>query len=556
MNTKGSDREQQNVEQELRALKQRLDIVLDTVSDVFWTMDLDGRFTDVSSSVERLLGYTREEFLRKDLSELLTPECYANVRIVLERSSALARSGKLDRHRAGHLVLDEQHVRKNGSVVWTEVTNHFLFDEGGEPVGYVGVIRDVTERRRSGARIRALTEELEHRVFQRTEELRGKEEELRHAQKMEAVGRLAGGVAHDFNNLLAVIQSYATMLVEETSSPEETEESLREIIAATERGAELTKQLLAISLRQPLKPRHVDLNELVAQTHRVLARLLGEDIEVVVELESDMRRVLVDYQHMQQVLLNLAVNARDAMERGGRLTIRTASSTAENMPPGRFEAFDGGPFALLSVADTGSGMDPEVLSQIFDPFFTTKGRGKGTGLGLSTAYGIVKQSGGDISVRSRPGEGTVFDIYLPASMKAETSQREVPIVKPLPRRARTILLVEDEEPVRVVARRILERDGHRVLEAALPEVAIRLCEEHPGPIHLMLTDVVMPRMNGLQLSSLAVEVRPELKIVLMSGYADASQEELERSGKALTFISKPFTPEQLRKVVRAELALD
>jgi PAS domain S-box-containing protein len=538
--------------EELLAIQQRFQVMLETATDVFWGMDLDGQFTDVSSSVSQVLGYSPEEFLELGLSGVLTPKCYETVRALLDRSTELARSGRMDPERAGHLVLDQEHVHKNGSVVYTEVTNHFLFDEEGRPVGYAGLIRDVTQRRQAEAQIRAMTEELEMRVLERTEALREKEEQLRHAQKMEALGRLAGGVAHDFNNLLVVIQSYASLLLAGESDEKETAEGLSEISAAAERGADLTRQLLAICRKQPLKPRTLNLEEIVHESVRMLGRVLEEDIAIEVDAAEDLGAVLADAQHLQQVLLKLAVNARDAMEDGGTLSIRAHNHAPDQPLPERFTS--AGPFVVLTVSDTGCGMDAETLSRIFDPFFTTKGPGKGTGLGLSTVYGIIKQSGGEIEVHSQVGEGTTFEIYLPQSLIKVPTSREVPIVKARASRTQTVLLVEDETPVREVTKLLLERGGYRVLEAPTPEAAIKFCEEHPGPIHLMLTDVVMPRMNGIQLRDVAVERRPDLKVILMSGYPDASRGDSDAAQDDTPFIAKPFTPEKLKSLVRSVLA--
>jgi PAS domain S-box-containing protein len=534
--------------EELLAMQQRFEVMLETVTDVFWAMDLEERFTDVSNSVLPILGYSREEFLELGLSGVLTPKCYKNVRAVLQRSTELARSGRMNPERGGHLVLDQEHVHKNGSVVYTEVTNHFLFDAKGQPIGYAGLIRDVTQRRQAEAQIRAMTEELELRVLERTEALRKKEEQLRHAQKTEALGRLAGGMAHDFNNLLVVIQSYASLLLTEKSDEQETTECLREISAAAERGADLTRQLLAISRKQPLKPRTLNLRDIVTESVRMLGRVLGEDISVEMDIATELGAVLADAHHLQQVLLNLAVNARDAMEDGGTLTFRAYNHDPDVALPQRFES--PGPFVVLVVSDTGSGMEPETMSRIFDPFYTTKSTGKGTGLGLSTVYGMVTQSGGEIEVHSQVGQGTTFEIYLPQSLKKVPTSREIPMIRARSPRTQTVLLVEDQTPVREVTRLILERGGFRVLEASTPEAAIRFCEEHPGPIHLMLTDVVMPRMDGIQLRDVALDRRPDLKVVLMSGYPDVACGD---SG-ATPFIAKPFTPQKLKTLLRAVLA--
>ena len=379
------------------------------------------------------------------------------------------------------------------------------------------------------------------------------EDHVRQAQRMEAVGQLAGGIAHDFNNLLTVITSYSAMLLSEQSTGPEVRADLEEIKGAADRAAALTRQLLAFSRRQLLQPRVLDVNELTLNLEKMLRRLLREDIELVTALDPALGMVHADPGQLEQVIVNLAVNARDAMPDGGRLTIETANVTLDH----GFGALpEGGPgeHVMLAVSDNGHGMSDEVKAHIFEPFFTTKETGKGTGLGLSTVYGIVQQSGGSISVCSAPGRGTTFRIYLPLATVAR-ARREAPAVRvPVSIGSETILLVEDEERVRRAARRILEGSGYSVLEAATGAEAVRLCETHPTAIGLVITDMVMPEMGGRELFAHVARLRPEAKILFMSGYTEDAALHDDMLAPGAMFLDKPFTPVTLTRKVREALA--
>jgi nitrogen-specific signal transduction histidine kinase len=375
------------------------------------------------------------------------------------------------------------------------------------------------------------------------------EEQLRQAQKMEAVGRLAGGVAHDFNNLLTAILGYAELLLDADPSSE-VKHSADEILKAGERAASLTKQLLAFSRKQVLQPKILDLNEVLAEIDGLLRRTLGEDVRYETERDAHLWRVLADPGQLQQVLLNLAVNARDAMPEGGvlRIATRNVSLRAANLP--EIPKVAEGDYVLLEVGDTGHGMDTETLSRAFEPFFTTKERGKGTGLGLSTVYGIVKQSGGYIHIESDPGKGTRVLVYLTRVHGAADSPSNVS-PRSLPRGgSETILLVEDEESVRRLASLLLERSGYRLLVASSAEEALEMARGYAGQIDLLLTDVVLPGLNGRRLADLLSPERPSMKVVFASGYFD--ERGILESGS--DFIQKPFNPETLARSVR--LALD
>jgi len=435
---------------------------------------------------------------------------------------------------------------------------------------------EVEERRAAEDEVRSINAELEGRVARRTAELvqsesmsrqlaaeqkqaadsleqaldnlrremkrrRGLESQLIQAQKMEAIGRLAGGVAHDFNNLLTVILGYNEMLTEQVKEDPAALDYTREVLQAAERASALTNQLLAFSRRQVSVPRIVDLNQVVAHIDKMLGRIIGEDVELEIRLAPELAPVRADPAHMDQVIMNLAVNSRDAMPSGGKLTIETANVQLTEEYAGSHLDCAPGPYVLLSVSDTGTGMDEATKSRLFEPFFTTKEKGKGTGLGLSIVYGIVKQHGGEILVYSEVGQGTVFKIYLPAAVAPAESV--APAGQPVRAAAvpRNILLVEDEEQVRNLTRTILERQGHRILHAGAGEEALVLARDASQAIDLLLSDIVMPRMNGLELAKEVRALRPGIRILFMSGYTDNAVVRQGMIDADTPFIQKPFT---------------
>ena len=434
-----------------------------------------------------------------------------------------------------------------------------VFDRAEEPFFGDSAARSAQEA------LRAAQAELERRVAERTDELQLEiaerfraeealqrtEEQLRQAQKMEAIGRLAGGIAHDFNNVLSVVLSYCDLMLDQVPAKSPLRGDLEEVRRAGERSATLTQQLLAFSRQQVLQPRVIDLNDIVGGMRRMLQRLLGEDVELELHCARRLDKVRVDPVQIEQVLLNLAVNARDAMPAGGRLTIETDNVELDARFAAEHLGVRPGPHVLLAVSDTGMGMDSETRARIFEPFFTTKEKGKGTGLGLSTAFGIVKQSGGSIWACSEPGKGATFKVYLPATVDAPDS---LPAPQPAfkLKGSETVLIVEDEDQVRLLAAGILRKFGYRVLEARMAREAIAVAKAEEGPVDLLLTDVVMPGMAGPVLAEKLVAMRPGLQVLFMSGHTDAVVRHRVLEGGA-AFLQKPFIPEVLARRVRQVL---
>ena len=379
------------------------------------------------------------------------------------------------------------------------------------------------------------------------------EERLRQSQKMEAVGRLAGGVAHDFNNLLTVITGYSDLLLLGLHAGAPERLHAEEIRKAADQAAALTRQLLAFGRKQLLAPQVLDPNDLIRDMEKMLRRVIGEDIDLATSLAPELGSVRADPGQLQQVVLNLAINAHDAMPRGGKLTIETSNVTLDGTYARKYLEVQTGHYVLLAVSDMGCGMSEEVRSHLFEPFFTTKDIGKGTGLGLSTIYGIVKQSGGHIAVYSEPGQGTTFKVYLPRVDEVGNAAVPAPRLQSLPGGKEVILLVEDQERVRCLTREVLTRCGYTVLEASNGGEGLKLVQEYSGPIDLLMTDVVMPEMNGRALADRLASLRPDIRVLFASGYTESA---VVRHGalKAKTaFLQKPFTPEGLAAKVREVL---
>ncbi len=417
-----------------------------------------------------------------------------------------------------------------GKVVgWLDLYSFPLFDNStGHLKGVIEYVRDITDRKRA-------------------------EDELHQSQKMEAIGRLAGGISHDLNNLLTAIAAYADLLLMDIPETNPLSLQVVEIKNAVDQAASLTAQLLAFSRKQVLQPKVLDLNGVVGSMQGLLRRLIGEHIELEIFKAADTGRVRADPGQLEQVILNLIVNGRDAMPRGGTLTLETADVDLDEAHAREGMGIDPGPYVMLTVTDTGCGMDEELQSHIFEPFFTTKERHKGTGLGLSTVFGIVKQSKGGISVSSKPGNGATFKIYLPRILDAPAEAEPAPSPAPSLVGTETVLLVEDETSIRKAVRQALQRSGYRILEAPNPGEALLISEQHTGFIHLMLTDVVMPRMSGPHLVERLEPWHPEMKVLYMSGYSekDILKEEILPPGVA--FLRKPFAIKDLLEQVRRVL---
>jgi signal transduction histidine kinase/CheY-like chemotaxis protein len=379
------------------------------------------------------------------------------------------------------------------------------------------------------------------------------ENQLHQAQKMEDVGHLAGGVAHDFNNLLTIINGYSEIILDQLPTESPMRASVREIAQAGERAASLTRQLLAFSRKQVLEPKVLDLNAVVTDTAKMLRRLLGEDIDLKTVLDPGLGRVKADPGQIEQVLMNLAVNARDAMPLGGNLTIETANADLDETHTRGYPELRPGSYVVLAVSDTGIGMDEATRARIFEPFFTTKGPGQGTGLGLATVYGIVKQSNGQVDVSSEPGQGTTFKIHLPVVEEVIAPGKSQPAPNAPLRGNETILLAEDEPALRALTRHILQLHGYTVLEATPSDRALRIAEDYTGTIHLLVTDVVMPVMSGRQLAERLAAIRPGVKVLYLSGYADDAVIRHGILQAETAFLQKPFTPSSLAAKVREVL---
>jgi signal transduction histidine kinase len=418
-------------------------------------------------------------------------------------------------------------------------------DPDGRPLGAIAVLRDVSDLRRALAALRAYGGELEDRVRERSRDLARAQEQLHRAQRLEAVGRLVDSIAHDFNNLLTAINGYSELLLLRLQPDDPSRDPIEQIYRAGERAAGLTRQLLAFSKNLPVGPKVVRLPDIVSGLLPLLTRLVGETVSITAVTDPGTPRVKADPGQIEQILMNLVVNARDAMPKGGTVTIETGAAALAADAAGRHLGAPAGPYALLAVTDTGTGMDEATLARLFEPFFTTKGPERGTGLGLATVYGIVKRHAGDIAVRTEPGAGSTFAIYLPqADAPGERHETTARVASP-PGGFETILLVEDEPGVRALTRTILASYGYIVLEAADADEALQIAETHAGPLHLLLTDSVLPRRTG---GALADDLRhrfPSLRVIIMSGYPQTAP-----SG---AFLPKPFAPSTLLRRVRETL---
>ena len=519
--------DRKRAEEALRSSKEKYRNILESIQDGYFEVDLAGNFTFINDVISRHLRYTRDELTGMNYRQYTDEE---NAKKLYQHYIGLYRTGQpIKPFEAGY-------VGKDGTKLLAEISVSLIRDSEGKPIGFRGISRDITERK------------------QAEEEKLSLQEQLRQSQKMEAIGQLAGGVAHDFNNLLTVIKGYSQLSLLDLKENDPLRGNIQEIEKATQRATDLTRQLLAFSRRQILDLKVLDLNVLLTDLDKMLRRIIGEDIQLVTLLSEDLGKVKIDPSQIEQVIFNLAVNARDAMPSGGKLTIETANVELDEEYAHAHISVISGHYVRLSVSDTGVGMSQEVKERVFEPFFTTKEKGKGTGLGLSMVYGIVKQSSGNIWVYSEPGHGTTFKIYLPRTEEEVDTLHEREEKDFFPGGSETVLLVEDDELVRDLANRLLKQQGYRVLDAANGEEALRVAKEHDREtIHLLLADIVMPQMGGKALADQLKILRPNVKVLYTSGYADNAIVHLGVLDPGTHFLQKPFSLKTLSHKVREVL---
>jgi PAS domain S-box-containing protein len=512
--------ESKQAEEVLQKSEAKFRTIFERVATGIGLVDIRGRLIESNSALQGILGYSGEELRNRVFNEFTHPDDAAEDMNLFKELLA----GKRDYYQR-----EKRFLRKDGEVVWSLQNVSLVRGSEGQSQFTICMVEDITEHKR-----------LENHFLQ--------------SQKMETVGRLAGGIAHDFNNILTVIKGYSQLLLNELSEDHPLRDNVEEIRKSTERAENLTRQLLAFSRRQVMEMKVIDLNDLLKNLEKMLCRVIGEDIELTTLLAEDLGRVKFDPGQIEQVILNLAVNARDAMPSGGKLTLETADVELDEAYARSHISVVPGQYVLLSVSDTGGGMPPEVKDRIFEPFFTTKGKGKGTGLGLSTVYGIVKQSGGNIWVYSEPGKGTTFKIYLPRVEEEVDAlpRRDEP--SDLPKGNETILLVEDDSSVRDLAVRFLRGQGYTILEATNGNEAIRIARKSKKEkVHLLLTDMVMPQMGGKELVERFRSIHPEIKVLFISGYTDFAITHHGLSEPNTALLQKPFSLTSLAKKVREVL---
>lgn len=522
--------ERKKTEELLRTAEEKYRSIFENSVEGIFQSTPGGQFISVNPTMARIYGYTSPE-------EMIAEQTDIEERHYVER----ARRAKFKR------LLEKQNFvqgfesevyRKDQTTFWASENVRVVLDDAGKVAYYEGTIEDISERRRA------------------EEALRESEDRLRQAQKMEGIGQLAGGMAHDFNNILTAICGYSDLTLRRLPSDHPLRRNIEEIKKAGDRAASLTRQLLAFSRKQILQPKVINLNVVVPEMDKMLRRLIGEDLDLLTLLDPELGSVKADPGQIEQVILNLAVNARDAMPKGGKLTIETANIYLGEEYAGKHNAVRPGHYVMLAVSDNGCGMDQDTQKRIFDPFFTTKGVGKGTGLGLSTVYGIVKQSEGNIWVYSELGRGTTFKIYLPRFDEVVDDQQVVFADTQLSGGGEVVLLVEDEEMVRQMARQILEMNGYDVLEARHGKEALIISELYQDQIDLMVTDVVMPQMGGPELAERLAKSRPETKVLFLSGYTDEAIVHHGVLDDTVNFLQKPFTTDAFAQKVREVLSME
>lgn len=520
-------------EEKLRKGEERFRFLAENMADIIWTSDLHGDIGYVSSSIRGILGFSPEEKKDRNLRTMVAPDSLRTIERLLSGDYRRVLENMPDAGRP--VIIEAEFYHKNGGTIWLESTLKWIRGQKGSLTGILGVSRDISERRKAEAE----REKLQQQLLQ--------------AQKMESVGRLAGGVAHDFNNMLSVIMGYTEMALEKVRPSDPLHADLSEINMAGRRSMEITRQLLAFARRQTIDPRVVDLNEVVEGMLKMLRRLIGEDIDLIWHPGRQLWPVKLDPAQVDQILANLCINARDAIDGAGRIIIETGNISLDAASCRVQAGIPAGDFVLLTVADDGSGMDAETLENIFDPFFTTKGVHEGTGLGLATVYGIVRQNNGFVDVDSEPGKGTTFRIYLPRDASGQPQGETENITRAPEGRGETVLLVEDEPAIMRMGEVVLTGLGYQVFAAGTPDLAMELAQEHAGAIDLLVTDVILPGRNGWTLSKEVRRLCPGLKTLFMSGY---TAEVIARRGVLdpdVNFLQKPFTLHELGSKVHEVL---
>lgn len=522
-----SDELEESAAKRVERAEAKFQSLLEATPDAMVIVDSEGTTVIVNNQTEALFGYPRHELVGRSI-DLLVPEPFRAEHPARRRE--FFEAPRVRPMGSGH-DLEARH--KDGHTIPVEISLSPVETVEGRFV--IAAIRDITERKRS------------------EQALRRAEERLRQAHKLDAIGSLAAGIAHDFNNVLAVILSYTTLVLEQLGADDPIRADLEEVKDAGLRAAKLTRQLLAFGRQQVLEPKVVNLNRVLSSMEAMLRRILGADVELTLAAEARLGKMRADPSQMQQVVMNLVVNARDAMPSGGTLTLETANVEvdASNDPSGL--GLEPGAYVMLKVTDTGQGMDAATRSRLFEPFFTTKPKGKGTGLGLATVFGIVKQTGGHVSVSSEPNKGTAFSLYFPCTEADEAADTPIPAVRSEVRGTETVLLVEDEGAVRVLVRNLLRQNGYTVLEAQNAGEALLICEQYSGKIDLLLTDVVMPRMSGRLLAERLSTVRPGMHVLYMSGYTEDAVIRRGIETSSVSFLEKPFTPAAMLHKVRDAL---
>jgi two-component system, cell cycle sensor histidine kinase and response regulator CckA len=504
--------ERKRLEIALRQSEERFQELFENAHDMIFTLDTEGNFTSINNSAVQIMGWSKEEAKKLNLKQIVAPE---HLNVCRQMMSRIVNEEPMPQ-------FEISVFRKDGEKVILEASAR-LIRSGGQKESVQGIARDVTERRYL-------------------------ENVVRQSQKLDAIGRLSGGLAHDFNNLLCVICGNSELLSQTLEPEHPANKKVAQIKKAADSASALVRQLLAFSRKQIIHPQVLDLNAIVMETERLLGRLVGKDIEFCTVLEPQLGRVRLDPVQVEQVIINLVHNARDAMPQGGKLTLETSNADlSEGRRTGQ-SVIPAGKFVVLEVKDNGVGMDEETQNRLFEPFYTTKERGKGTGLGLATVYGIVRQSGGSISVHSESGQGTSVKIYFPRVDATAEELQKVEEEDGLA--AETVLLVENSDPLRALVKEFLRSDGYAVLEAANGKDAIRIAKAFGGPIHLLLTDVIMPGMGGKELAGKFASLRPGTKTLFMSGYSDESIVNSGLPGARMLFLEKPFTRDMILQKVR------